>query len=78
MRKPAARDLRMDDEIGQKIYNKEVKKFYIRHNIEERMSKLMANIQFPCTTEQAKEWEEIDALQMKAQCRGLKKCCKIY
>eukprot|EP00957_Ditylum_brightwellii_P003924 298933-Ditylum_brightwellii.AAC.1 len=37
MRKPAARDLRMDNEIGQRRCNKEVKNFYIRHYIEERM-----------------------------------------
>eukprot|EP00957_Ditylum_brightwellii_P177591 13527132-Ditylum_brightwellii.AAC.1 len=78
MRKPLARDLRMDNKIGQQRYNNEVKKFYIRHKIEERMNKLIANIQFPCTTEHAKEWEEIDALRMKAQRKGLEKCCKIY
>eukprot|EP00957_Ditylum_brightwellii_P195440 14890924-Ditylum_brightwellii.AAC.1 len=65
MRKPSARDLRMDGKIGQQRYNNEVKKFYIWHKIEERMNKLMTNIQFQCTTEHAKEWEEIDALQMK-------------
>eukprot|EP00957_Ditylum_brightwellii_P139442 10627558-Ditylum_brightwellii.AAC.1 len=42
------------------------------------MNKLMSNLQFPCTTVQAKEWEEIDALQMKARRKGLEKCCKIY
>ena len=41
MRKPSARDLRMDDEIGQQRYNNEVRKFYIRHKIEKRMNKLM-------------------------------------
>eukprot|EP00957_Ditylum_brightwellii_P142692 10872094-Ditylum_brightwellii.AAC.1 len=66
MRKPSARDLRMDDKIGQQRYNNEVKKFCIRHKIEEGMNKLMASIQFPCTTERTKEWEEIDALRMKS------------
>eukprot|EP00957_Ditylum_brightwellii_P052207 3958849-Ditylum_brightwellii.AAC.1 len=42
------------------------------------MNKLMANIRFPCIAEHAKEWEEIDALQMKARRKGLEKCCKIY
>eukprot|EP00957_Ditylum_brightwellii_P030382 2301250-Ditylum_brightwellii.AAC.1 len=42
------------------------------------MNKLMANIRFPCIAEHTKEWEEIDALRMKAQRKGLEKCCKIY
>eukprot|EP00957_Ditylum_brightwellii_P007210 547758-Ditylum_brightwellii.AAC.1 len=55
-----------------------MKKFYIRHKIPERMNNLMSNIQFQCTPEQAKEWEEIDVLMMKARCKGLEKCCKVY
>eukprot|EP00957_Ditylum_brightwellii_P198404 15119392-Ditylum_brightwellii.AAC.1 len=74
MRKPSARHLRMDDEIGQQRYNNEVRKFYIRHKIEEKMNKLMANIRFPYISEHTKEWEEIDALWMKAWCKGLEKC----
>eukprot|EP00957_Ditylum_brightwellii_P024491 1848396-Ditylum_brightwellii.AAC.1 len=74
MRKPSARDLNLDDEIGQQRYSNKVRKFYIRHKIEERMNKLMANIWFSCIAEHAKEWEEINALQMKARRKGLEKC----
>eukprot|EP00957_Ditylum_brightwellii_P098911 7534971-Ditylum_brightwellii.AAC.1 len=42
------------------------------------MNKLMVNIRFPYIAEHAKEWEEIDALRMKARHKGLEKCCKIY
>eukprot|EP00957_Ditylum_brightwellii_P188166 14325014-Ditylum_brightwellii.AAC.1 len=67
MRRPEARVLMMDDEIRQKHYNTTLKKLYARHNIEERMNKLMSNIQFPCTPAQTEEWEEIDALRMKGR-----------
>eukprot|EP00957_Ditylum_brightwellii_P183481 13976268-Ditylum_brightwellii.AAC.1 len=74
MRRPAARVLRMDDKIGQNCYNTTLKQFYTRHNIEERMNKLVSNIQFPYTPAQAEEWEEIDALRMKGQQKALEKC----
>ena len=64
MRRPAARNLRMDGTKGQRIYNSTSNKFLKHHKVKERFEKLNESASYPPTPEQCLEYESLDKLRV--------------
>eukprot|EP00957_Ditylum_brightwellii_P211960 15366810-Ditylum_brightwellii.AAC.1 len=78
MKKPVARNLRMDDEKGKHIYKKTTSTFLRAHQVKERLEELNHKATYPPTEEQCNEYEVLDKLRMQAREKGIKRCRKIY
>jgi hypothetical protein len=67
MRRPAARNLRLDDNKGVHLFNKTSKEYLTAHKVKERLEALNKVATYPPTKEQCEEYETLDKLRMEAR-----------
>ena len=72
-----ARKLKMQDPRIVKKYNKSLKYFFKRHNLDTRSAKLQQNATFPLTLQAAHEYEKLDKIRIEGMKYAEKRCRRL-